>query len=300
VIIIINGIIENMMNAIREILIGAIISQAQGLFDTVNEELLNASDRLSETPMEFAGGGPWGMVEGIAGTAGTVVQVIAGLILGFFIALELVQMLVEKNNFADIDMISVILKWIVKSFIAIMIVSNAFVIVGAIFTIGSDIITDAAIDAVAGIGAGPNITELEENLEDVGLGTLVGILFQLFILNLFFPIVRIVIFVVTVGRFMEIFMYIAAAPIPLATMANQEYRAMGNNYLKALAAIAFQGLLMIVSIAVVGALMVDAVAGIGAGADVGVGLFSVLGYLILMCFALMKAPAVSKSIFNAQ
>ena len=75
---------------------------------------------------------------------------------------------------------------------------------------------------------------------------------------------------------------------------------MGNNYIKSLSALAFQSFLMIITIAIVGSLMETAVAGLGSGADVGVGLFTVLGYIFLMCFALFKAPAISKSIFNAQ
>jgi hypothetical protein len=294
----IGGIVDNIIDAIREIFIGAVMNAAGGLFDTINEELLHTGDRVSQTPMEFSGGGPWSLVEGMAGTAGTVIQTIAGLILGFFIALELIQMLVEKNNLADIDMINVVVKWIVKSFIAILIVSNAFVIVGAIFTIGQEVIMGAAIDASATIGDGLDLTAFYDSLQDASLGELVGLWFQLNIFSLIFPLVRIAIFIVIVGRFLEIFMYVVAAPIPLATMANQEYRAMGNNYLKSLLALAFQGLLMLVVIAVIGGMMVDVVANFGTDAS-GAGFWAILGYLVLMCFALFKTPAISKSIFGA-
>ena len=297
-IIFIGGIVDSIIDAIREMFIGAVMSAAEGLFDTINEELIHTADRVSETPMEFSGGGPWSLVEGMAGTAGTAIQTIAGLILGFFIALELVQMLIEKNNLADLDVFNVILKWIFKSFIAILIVSNAFTIVGAIFTIGQDVITGAAIDATATIGDGLDLAAFEEVLQDASLGELVSLWFQLNIFGLIFPIVRIAIFIVIVGRFLEIFMYIVAAPIPLATMSNQEYRAMGNNYLKSLLALAFQGLLMLVVVAIIGGMMVDVVADFGADVS-GAGFWAILGYLILMLFALFKTPAISKSIFGA-
>jgi len=218
----IGGIVDNIIDAIRDIFIGAVMNAAGGLFDTINEELIHAGDRVSQTPMEFSGGGPWSLVEGMAGTAGTAIQTIAGLILGFFIALELVQVLVEKNNLADLDVVNVVIKWIVKSFVAILIVANAFVIVGAIFTIGQEVITGAAIDATATIGDGLDLTAFYDSLQDASLGELVGLWFQLNIFSLIFPIVRIAIFIVIVGRFLEIFMYIVAAPIPLATMANQD------------------------------------------------------------------------------
>jgi len=298
VIIFIGGIVDSIINAIRDMFIGAVMSAAEGLFDTINEELIHTADRVSQTPMEFSGGGPWSLVEGMAGTAGTTIQTIAGLILGFFIALELVQMLIEKNNMADLDVFNVILKWIFKSFIAILIVSNAFTIVGAVFTIGQEVITGAALDATATIGDGLDLAAFEDALQDASLGQLVGLWFQLNIFSLIFPIVRIAIFIVIVGRFLEIFMYIVAAPIPLATMANQEYRAMGNNYLKSLLALAFQGLLMLVIVAIVGGMMIDVVADFGTDVS-GAGFWAILGYLVLMCFALFKTPAISKSIFGA-
>jgi hypothetical protein len=298
VIIFIGGIVDSIINAIRQMFIGAVMSAAEGLFDTINEELIHTADRVSETPMEFSGGGPWSLVEGMAGTAGTAIQTIAGLILGFFIALELVQMLVEKNNLADLDVFNVILKWIVKSFIAILIVANAFTIVGAIFTIGQEVITGAALDATATIGDGLDLAAFEDALQDASLGELVGLWFQLNIFSLIFPIVRIAIFIVIVGRFLEIFMYVVVAPIPLATMSNQEYRAMGNNYLKSLLALAFQGLLMLVVVAIIGGMMVDVVAGFGTDVS-GAGFWAILGYLVLMCFALFRTPAISKSIFGA-
>ena len=294
----IGGIVDSIIDAIREIFIGAVMNAAEGLFDTINEELLHTADRVSETQMEFSGGGPWALVEGIAGTAGTTIQTIAGLILGFFIALELVQMLIEKNNLNDIDVISTIIKWVMKSFVAILIVANAFTIVGAIFTVGQEVITGAAIDATATIGDGLDLDAFEDALEDATLGELVSLWFQLNIFSLVFPIVRIAIFIVIVGRFLEIFMYVVAAPIPLATMANQEYRAMGNNYLKSLLALAFQGLLMLVVVAVIGGMMVDVVSDFGTDAS-GAGFWAILGYLVLMLFALFKTPAISKSIFGS-
>ena len=294
----IGGIVDSIIDAIRDMFIGAVMSAAEGLFDTVNEELLRTADTVSSTPMEFSGGGPWSLVEGIAGTAGTAIQTIAGLILGFFIALELINMLIEKNNLADLDMLNVVIKWLIKSFVAILIVSNAFTIVGAIFIIGQEIIVGAAIDATASIGDGLDLTMFYESLQEASLGQLVGLWFQLNIFGLIFPIVRIAIFIVIVGRFIEVFMYVVAAPIPLATMANQEYRAMGNNYLKSLIATAFQGLLMLVVVAVIGGMMVDVVSNFGSDVS-GAGFWAILGYLVLMCFALFKTPAIAKSIFGA-
>jgi len=295
-----DNIINSMMEAVRQFFIEAIISQMYGFFDMLNERLGSAAEDLATTPMDFGGQVPWNRLMEIVNTAGSAVQIVAGLLLAFFIALELVQMLIEKNNLADLDIFSMLLKWAIKSFIAILIVANAFTIVGAIFELGAMLALSTAADAGEAIGESFNSYEFAIALEELNVGQLFLLMFQIFIVHLFFNIVGIAIFVVVIGRFLEIFMYVAAAPIPLATMANQEYRAMGNNYLKSLAALAFQSFLMIITISVVGTLMLSAVQSITSDGAIGTSLFNVLGYIFLMCFALFKAPSISKSIFNAQ
>ena len=294
----IQGMIDSMTEFIHGMLVDTILTQVGDMLNQVGVTITDSADRLTSTPMEFAGGGPWGLVESIAGTAGSAIQVVAGLILGFFISLELVQMLVEKNNLADIDMISVVMKWVVKSFIAITIVSNAFVIVGAVFQIGQEVIAGAALDSMSAIDTDIDLYALEASLQDVGIGTLIGLMMQIGMLQLIFRVIWIPIFFIIVGRFLEIFMYVAVAPIPLATMANQEYRAMGNNYLKSLLALAFQGLFMLIIIAVVGSMVADSIA-VAVVDPAGTGLWGVLGYVLLMIFGLSKASAISKSVFGA-
>jgi hypothetical protein len=290
---------------IREQLINLVLWQAEGLFDTVNNTLENAGDMIGSTPAELADGAGWDMVTDIAFAAGSTIQVVAGLLLSFFIALELVQMVIEKNNLADIDMVSVIIKWIVKSAIAIVIVSNAHILVGAIFELGQDLVLGSVADAIAHVGYDPDLTELTEQLQEVNLYLLYGLFTNLLLINITMPLISIVIFIAIMGRFIEIFMYIAAAPIPLATMVNAEYRAMGNNYIKTLAALAFQGVLMIVVLAVGGALITATITGFEADGlindwiSLGTRYWAILGYLILMCICLLKAGSVSKSLFNA-
>ena len=247
--------------------------------------------------MEWQAGGPWDIVDAMVNTAGSIVQVIAGLILGFFIGLELIQMLVDRNNFQDFDLLPALAKWMFKSWVGILLVSNAFVIVGAIFTIGQDLVMGASADALEALYFDTDY--FREHLQEYAtIGELVGLWFQLGVLGFVFRAVEIVVWLVVVGRFLEIFMYIAAAPIPLATMANQEYRTMGNNYLKSIGALAFQGFLMFAVIAVVGSLIVGVATNFGTD-NAGSGFWGVLGYMVLLVFCLFKTSAVSKSIFGA-
>ena len=292
------AIIDRLFDRVHEFLADTVYEEAHGMLSRVSNQIQDSADRIAYTPMEWQGGIGWGIVETVAGTAGTVIQTVAGLILGFFIALELVQMLIEKNNLADIDMISTVIKWVVKAFIAILIVSNAFVLIGAIFTIGQEIIVGASLDGIDAI-TDIDMVAFRLALNDLSIGALLGMVFQFLILGWIFELVGIAVFLIIVGRFFEIFMYLVAAPIPLATMANQEYRSMGNNYIKSLCALAFQGLLMLIVITIVGGLLAGSIGSLLDEAATGSGFFGILGYFVLMIFALMKSGAIAKSIFNA-
>ena len=103
------------------------------------------------------------------------------------------------------------------------------------------------------------------------------------------------IFVVIYGRMIEIYLTISIAPIPIATMANREWGTMGNNYIKALFALAFQGFLIMVCVAIYAVLVQT----IPMATNVHGAIWGVVGYTVLLCFALFKTGSLSKSLFAA-
>ena len=70
---------------------------------------------------------------------------------------------------------------------------------------------------------------------------------------------------------------------------------MGNNYLKALFAVAFQGFLIMVCVAIYAAL----VANIGQTDNIRSSIWTVAAYSALLCFILLKSGGIAKSVFNA-
>ena len=94
---------------------------------------------------------------------------------------------------------------------------------------------------------------------------------------------------------LEIYLTVSVAPIPLATMVNREWGGMGNNYLKALLAVAFQGFLIMVCVAIYAVL----VGSISTAANIHVAIWTVVGYTTLLCFMLLKTGSLAKTIFSA-
>ena len=85
------------------------------------------------------------------------------------------------------------------------------------------------------------------------------------------------------------------APIPVATLANRETGQMGQNYLRSLFAVGFQGMLILVCVAIYAVL----VQGIATGGDPIGAIWGCIGYTVLLCFILMKTGTIAKSVFNA-
>ena len=105
----------------------------------------------------------------------------------------------------------------------------------------------------------------------------------------------IVIFVLVYGRMLEIYLLTSLAPIPMATISHREVGQIGQNYLRSLFAVGFQGMLILVCVAIYAVL----IQGIATSGDPIGAIWGCIGYTVLLCFMLMKTGTISKSIFSA-
>ena len=93
----------------------------------------------------------------------------------------------------------------------------------------------------------------------------------------------------------EIYCMVSLAPIPMATFGNHEQSHMGQNYLKCLFALGFQGFLILICVAIY-AVLIQSVAISG---DAINSIWSIVGYTVLLCFSLFKTSSVTKSVLGA-
>ena len=105
----------------------------------------------------------------------------------------------------------------------------------------------------------------------------------------------IVIFVLVYGRMLEIYLLTSLAPIPMATLSNREVGQMGQNYLRSLFAVGFQGMLILVCVAIYAVL----VQGIATSGDPIGAIWGIVGYTVLLCFMLFKTGGIAQRIFGA-
>ncbi len=285
--------IENSLTEwLKEILVGGIVSNLSGMFDSVNEKVGEIAGQVGTTPQNW-NSTVYNMVRNLSET---VILPIAGLILAFVMTLELIQLITEKNNMHDVDT-WMFFKWIFKTACAVLIVTNTWNIVMGIFEAAQSIVSSASgvIVADASIDLASMLPNLEDRLMEMEIGPLFGLWFQSLFVGITMWALTICIFIIVFGRMIEIYLVTSLAPIPMATMTNREWGQMGQNYLRSLLALGFQAFLIIVCVAIYAAL----VRNIAVTSDISYAIWTCMGYTVLLCFSLFKTGSLSKAIWGA-
>ena len=255
---------------LKEILVGGIMGNLQGLFDQVNTQVAGIAGQVGTTPQAW-NGGVYSMIRSLSDQ---VILPIAGVILAIVMTMELLQLVMEKNNMHDFET-WVFFKWMFKTFCAVMIVTNTWDIVMGVFDLAQGV-----VNAAAGM---------------ISSDTSLGLWFQSLFVGVTMNALTICIFVVIYGRMVEIYTVTSLAPLPMATMMNREWGQMGQNYLRSLFALGFQAFLIIVCVAIYAVL----VRSIATDGDVASAIWTCIGYTVLLCFTLFKSGSVAKGIFGA-
>ena len=222
---------------------------------------------------------------------------IAGLIISAILCYELITMVMDKNNMHEVGS-EFFFRYLVKACIAVMLLSKTFDITMAIFDVGNHIVTNAAgvISGSTSIDVTATLTNMFNNqLSTMGIGELIGLGIETMIVSLCMKIMSVLITVVLYGRMIEIYLYISVAPVPFATLSNREWGSIGNNYIKGLCALAFQGFFIMVCVGIYSVL----VASVAVAGNLHTALWSVAAYTVILCFSLFKTGSLAKSILNA-
>lgn len=268
------------------------MSNLSGLFDGINDKVGEIAGEVGTSPQAW-NSSIFNMVRNLSEN---VVIPIAGIILTFIMTYELIQMIIDRNNMHDFETFN-FFKWIFKTFVAVMIVTNTWNIVMAVFDVAQHVVNNAAgvIISDTALDLTEVITDMEARLRAMDVGTLFGLWFQTMLVSIVSWALTICIFVIVNGRMIEIYLVTSVAPIPFATMANREWGQMGNNYLRSLFALGFQAFLIIICVAIYAVL----VQSIATEADVIAAIWTCVGYTVLLCFCLFKTSTLSKAVFNS-
>ena len=279
-------------NWLKELLISGIMGNLEGLFDTVNAKVGEIAVQVGTTPAAWNAG----VFSLIRQLSETVILPIAGLVLTFVATYELIRMLLEKNNMHDVDT-SMFFKWVFKAFVAVYLVTHTFDITMAVFDMAQHVVSGAAgvIGGSTEIDVAAALASMQSGLDAMEIPELLLLVMETSLVSLCMKIMSVLITVILYGRMIEIYLYCSVSPIPFATMTNREWGQIGNNYLKSLFAIGFQGFLIMICVGIYAVLVNNMII----ADNLHSAIFSLAAYTVILCFSLFKSGALAKSIFSA-
>ncbi len=287
-----DSIFDKITQAINDFLISLIEGSLSTMFNDVNQKVGTIATEVGKTPQQW-NASVFSIIENLSNS---VIVPIAGLIITFVLCYELISMIIDKNNMHDVDTF-MFFKYFFKACVAVLIVSNTFNLIMAVFDVGQHIVSNSA-GVIAGntnINISSALTNLRPTLEAMGTGELFLLMLETALVSLCMKILSVCITVVIFGRMIEIYLYSSVGAIPFATMANREWGQVGSNYLRGLVALAFQGFFIMVCVGIYAALVNN----FTATSDIHSTIFSIAAYTVVLCFTLFKTGSISKSIFNA-
>lgn len=285
------SILEQITDWLKSMIISGIMGNLSGMFDSVNQQVGQIAGDVGTTPANFSPA-VFSMIRNISES---VILPIAGMVLTFIACYELIQMLIEHNNLANFETWT-FFKWVFKTFLAVTLISNTFNITMAVFDVAQQVISRSGglISGSTSV-SDATLTAMQATLEGMDLGPLLGLYLQTFVVQVTMLALSAIIFVIVYGRMVEIYLMVSLAPIPFATFGNHEQSHTGQNYLRSLLALGFQGFLIMICVGIYAVLIQN----LSFSDNIISSIWGVMGYTVLLTFTLFKTGSLAKSVFAA-
>ena len=195
-------LLDALTNWLKEMLVGGIMSNLSGMFDSVNSQVADISVQIGQTPQGW-NSDIFNMIHTLSES---IMVPIAGVILAIVMTIELIQMIADRNNLHDVDT-WMLFKWVFKSAAAILIVTNTWSIVMGVFDMAQSVVAQASgiIGSDAAIDISQVMADMEPRLMEMDLGPLIGLWFQSLFIGITMWALYICIFIVIYGRMIEIY-----------------------------------------------------------------------------------------------
>ena len=284
------GIFDKIEEFFRELLLGGIKANLESMFLDINSQVGNIAADVGKTPMRWNGE----VFNFIKSINYSVIIPIAGLIITAVLCIELINMVMQKNNMHDTDTFE-FFKYIIKMWIAVWLASHAFEFSMAVFDVAQSMVNKAAgVINTSAVVSADQIVQMVDALKDKELGELLMILFETSLVKIAIQGISVVVMLVVYGRMFEIYVYSSVSAIPFATMGNREWGQIGTNYIKGLFALGLQGLILMVCFGIYAVLVKTINI-----SDIHTSIFKVLGYAILLGLMMLKSGTLAKGILNS-
>ena len=285
---------------------GWVVSNLTGLYDVVNSEVSHIGDTVSKTPQSFNSG----IFNFVKNLTEECMVPIGALIITYVLVYDLINMVMEKNNFHEFDT-SLFIRYLGKACIAVFLLSHTNEIVEALFELGGDIAISAAAETSEDLAVDTendvlrvfqdlycgHIDDDDSQPYKAKLSQLVFWALETTIIRFGVTVMELYFTILIYGRFMQMYLYMSLSPVAFATLTNREFGSIGKNYIKTIMALAFQGFLIMVCVGIYAYLISSL--DLSTADNFQQSLNSTIVYIVLLTLVMGKTGSISKSIMNA-
>ena len=218
-----------------------VVENLQNALDMWNDKVSEIWRLISESPETFKGGGIWDVMVDINGA----LKAIGYALLVLFFLMGIMR---QFNSFQEIKRPEQALKLFVRFALAKAAITYGLDLMLAMFKIVQGIITK--IMETSGFTGSQNITlqqSMIDTIESCGFWESIPLWAVTLIGSLLVWVLSFVMILTVYGRFFKMFIYVAVAPIPLATFGGEETSHIGKSFLKTFAAVCLEGSVIVLA-----------------------------------------------------
>ena len=218
-----------------------VVENLQNALNMWNDKLSEIWRLISESPETFKGGGIWDVMVDINGA----LKAIGYALLVLFFLMGIMR---QFNSFQEIKRPEQALKLFVRFALAKAAITYGLDLMLAMFRIVQGIITK--IMEASGFTGSQNITlpqSMIDTIESCGFWESIPLWAVTLIGSLLVWVLSFVMILTVYGRFFKMFIYVAVAPIPLATFGGEETSHIGKSFLKTFAAVCLEGAVIVLA-----------------------------------------------------
>lgn len=225
----------------------------------------------------------------------SVVMPIAYVILALFFVLELYKASIKVDGAGGgasfgAQMVFQVMFRMVLCKVA---VDSSLLFMEAIYNVTLSITTGiAGVLSAGSLTGGLDIAALTTQINEMGIGDQLGLFVELVIVKFAVFIILGLVQIICIARFIEIYVYVAVSPIPIATFPSDDLNSIAKNFLKSFAAVCLQGALIYIVLSIFPMLFNANILG-----DTSV--LGMLLYSVILALGVFSSGRWAKSICNA-
>jgi len=233
----------------------------------------------------------WSHVTNVAAGA---FRTFALLILAIFMLVEFLELSDRFTSNQLPDLLKPIGILMVKFALSVTVINQASNFLLAIYNGFLDLAQQVSASSAITISA--DLTSFNTSVDDMGLGTQIVCLLVLFIALLGTKIAWAFTQILTIGRFIQIYIYTAVAPAPIATLPNREWGQIGKGFIKSYISVCLQGVILVLILFFFPTIANTLVAHIIPDTNGLGGAFTAFGNIIVLIGALIVSLKGSKTL----